>query len=291
MLAQSAAGLWLVTPTVALACAVFGPKSEMPPLLPEDDDRPLTNWHRIRFFILAVIPWIVLYEFTANMHLPGTAFRFAFEESLPIYIWTAPIYQSIYPAVAITPWLARTRRDLRRLTLSVWVALVIIFPIYWIMPSSAPRRPLEETNWIAKVLHWERDTYPPTAAFPSFHVLWVIFIARVFRPIWLGAAYAAAVVASCVTTGMHYIPDLLASLAMAPPMLQATRLWSDIRRRWFLLGHVLTALIALRLWLFDSAAVLIAGVFALALGLLQAGAGRRRAGLALMIAGVALTCM
>jgi hypothetical protein len=53
------------------------------------------------------------------------------------------------------------------------------------------------------------------AAFPSFHVLWIMFLARVIRPAWLGVFCAAAVIVSCITTGMHYIPDVLVPLDRA----------------------------------------------------------------------------
>ena len=102
--------------------------------------------------------------------------------------------------------------------------MALVFPFYWLVPSTAPRRYLAVTGWVAHVLQWERDTYPPTAAFPSFHVLWVIFLARLIRPAWLGIAYAAAVAVSCISTGMHYIPDVLASLAIAPFLLDPLRL-------------------------------------------------------------------
>ncbi|HEY2012649.1 MAG TPA: phosphatase PAP2 family protein [Bryobacteraceae bacterium] len=163
-----------------------------------------------------LVPWIVLYEITAHLHLAGRTFQFDFEDRLPIYSWTAAIYQSIYLVAAAAPWLARTRSDLRRLTISAWISMAVVFPFYWLVPSTAPRRHLAVTSWIARVLEWERDTYPPTAAFPSFHVLWVIFLARLIRPEWLGIAYAAAVTVSCISTGMHYVPDVLASLAIAP---------------------------------------------------------------------------
>ena len=98
------------------------------------------------------------------------------------------------------------------------------------MPSSAPRRALSVTNWVTRVLQWERDTYPPTAALPSFHVLWVIFLARILRPAWLGAAYAVCVTLSCISTGMHYIPDVIASLVVAPFLMDPPRVWRRLRR-------------------------------------------------------------
>jgi hypothetical protein len=155
--------------------------------------------------LAVLVPWIVLYEITAHLHLAGRTFQFDFEDRLPIYSWTAAIYQSIYLVAAAAPWLARTRSDLRRLTVSAWISMAVVFPFYWLVPSTAPRRHLAVTSWIARVLEWERDTYPPTAAFPSFHVLWVIFLARLIRPEWLGIAYAAAVTVSCISTGMQRV--------------------------------------------------------------------------------------
>ncbi len=107
-------------------------------------------------------------------------------------------------AAAPAPWIARTRRDLRRLTMSMWVAMAVVFPIYWLAPSTAPRRYLAVTGWLAHTLQWERNTYPPTAAF--------------------------AVTVSCIGTGMHYIPDVLASLAMAPFLLEPGRTGHWLRR-------------------------------------------------------------
>ncbi len=200
-----------------------------PPLL-DDDAPPPSTRQRVRFLLVTIAPWIAVYEFTAHLGLSGRAFQFGFEDRLVIYPWTAPIYQSIYIAAAAAPWLARTRRDLRRLTLSVWVSLAVVFPIYWLMPSLAPRRALSAASWVAQALQWERGTFPPTAAFPSYHTLWAIFIARLFRPRWLGVVYAAAVIVSCITTGMHYIPDILASLAIAPLLLEPQRVWDALRK-------------------------------------------------------------
>jgi prolipoprotein diacylglyceryltransferase len=108
--------------------------------------------------------------------------------------------------------------------------MAVVFPFYWIVPSRAPRRPLAANTWAARLLHLERSTYPPAAAFPSFHVLWAIFVGRLYRPRWLGVTYAAAVAASCVTTGMHYIPDVIAALAIAPVLLRPQRAWKQLLR-------------------------------------------------------------
>ena len=235
MLARSAAGLWLVTPTVTLACAAlvlgyerldlkrrFGDTLH---LLPADEFTPPSNCDRLRFFLVVIVPWLALYEFTVHMNVVGGALGLKFEDGLPIYPWTTVIYESCYLTVALAPWCARTRRDLRQFMISAWVAIAIVFPIYWLIPLSAPRRPMAGDSWAVGLLNFERSSYPPTAAFPSFHVLWAIFVGRLFRPKWLGVSYAAAVALSCVTTGMHYIFDVIAAFAIAPLLLQPRQVW------------------------------------------------------------------
>jgi hypothetical protein len=163
------------------------------------------------------------------MRVPGVPFRMPFEEEMPVYPWTIVLYWTSYVTVALAPWCARTRRDLRRLAISAWVAMLLVFPVYWILPSSAPRPFVPDTDWATHLLHWERAAYPPVAAFPSFHVIWAVLVARLYRPRWCGAAYVALVAISCITTRQHYIADVLAALAIAPLILQPERLWRVLR--------------------------------------------------------------
>ena len=283
--ARSAAGLWLVTPATLLACTalVLGYErhdlkrrlGDTLHLLPADETAPPSTWDRIRFYFAVCVPWIALYIFTVDMRVAGTAFRFRFEDRLPIYAWSFIIYESSYVTAAAAPWCARTKRDLRRLTISTWVAMAVVFPFYWIVPSSAPRRPLGDHGWPAHLLGLERNAYPPAAAFPSFHVLWAIFVGRLYRPRWLGIAYPAAVAVSCITTGMHFIPDVIASFAIAPLFLEPRRVWNGLLR--------LTERIAnsWREWRFGSVRIINHAFYAAAAGFVQvavvtAAAGRGR---------------
>ncbi|PYT26069.1 MAG: hypothetical protein DMG57_22880 [Acidobacteria bacterium] len=143
---------------------------------------------------------------------------------------TVLIYETSYITVALAPWCARTQRDLRQLMISAWVAMAVIFPIYWIIPSSVPRRPLADNTWVARLLNLERAIDPPTVAFPSFHVLWAIFVGRLYRPRWLGITYAGAIAISCITTGMHFIPDVIAVFVIAPPLVHPQRAWKRLLR-------------------------------------------------------------
>ncbi len=273
MIARSAAGLWLVAPSALLGCTALVLGYERPDLqrrfgdtlhvLPADDASTPSEWERWRFFLVVVIPWIALYQFTTKMGLHGIAFRLGFEDQLPIYPWTSIFYQSTYLTVAVAPWCAGTRRELRRLMISGWVAMAVVFPMYWIMPSSAPRRPLTDNSWLAHVLTRERNTYPPTAAFPSFHVLWAIFVARLYRPRWIGVAYAASIVITCITTGMHYIPDVIASLVVAPVFLEPQRAWNWLLRRTERMAN------SWREWRFGPVRIINHGLYAAAAAFVQ----------------------
>jgi len=195
-----------------------------------DDDSTPTTWERIRFLFLTVVPWIGLYELTIRLPSKPIRFAFLFEDRLPVLGWTAIIYESIYVAVVLAPWCARTRKDLRQLITSAWVSMIVVFPFYWLVPSGAPRRPLVGGGWGIGVLGLERNMDPPLAAFPSFHVLWAVFVARLYRPRWIRCWYVGAIAVSCITTGMHYIPDVLVAIALAPLFVRPQTAWEALRR-------------------------------------------------------------
>jgi prolipoprotein diacylglyceryltransferase len=110
---------------------------------------------------------------------------------------------------------------------------------------------------------FERTTYPPTAAFPSFHVLWAIFVGRLYRPRWLGVTYAAAVAVSCITTGMHYIPDVIAALVIAPLLLWPQRAWKQLLRPTEWIAN------SWREWRFDPVRIISHGFYAGAAAFVQ----------------------
>ena len=165
-------------------------------ILPANEESSPSVSERLRFIPYVIIPWLLLYAVTTKLASHGTSFGMAFEDRLPIVSWTAPIYQSIYVVIALAPWWVRTRRDLRRLMISSWLSMAVVFPFYWLVPSSAPRRALLGHNWITLVLGVERIAFPPIAAFPSFHVLWAIFLGRACRWRWIGWTYTAMIAVS-----------------------------------------------------------------------------------------------
>ncbi len=247
MAAGSASGLWLVSPAVALGCGalVLGYEAEdlkgrlkgrQCAWLPESSaGRPELSDHA-RFFLFVLLPWIALYEIVVSPGVPadGIAPVFPFEQRLPIWSWTEAIYSSPYIVVPLASFLAAGRRSLRLLMIRAWLAMAIAFPLYLALPVVAPRRPFVPSGFLGWLLAWERATDPPVAAFPSFHVIWAILVAetiaeRMPRFRVIARAWAVAVAASCITTGMHTIVDVAAGAAFGLLLIRADRVWFRMR--------------------------------------------------------------
>ncbi|MEO8656955.1 MAG: hypothetical protein ABI693_00710, partial [Bryobacteraceae bacterium] len=184
---RSAAGLWLVSPMVALGAAahIYGVK--LPQLrsrfgdeavealnwLPADTSDAPTFLERSRCYLFAILPWVFVYEAIAAAGIPDHFWNTALsvDVQLPVLPWMEVFYGSTYIVVGLAPLLARTRRDLRRLSLRVTLASTLIFPFYLTVPTFAPRRPFEVSSLVAQALAWEQRMDPPIEALPSFHMI------------------------------------------------------------------------------------------------------------------------
>ena len=245
----SGAGLWLVTPTLALGCAAlvlgherldlaarFGPGAAAGPRLARDDEGAPTRGERASAYVLVLLPWAVGYEALLALG-PGpdaVPSYLPLEAGWPVLAWATPVYTSAYAAVLAAPIVARSARALRRFEVAGLVAMGIAFPIQLVAPLSAPPRPFDGTGLAAGLLAAERALDGPGAAFPSFHVIWAILavgaLARgsaVARSALL--AWAGAVAASCLATGMHSLADVAAGLAVAALALRAGQVWEALR--------------------------------------------------------------
>ncbi len=142
---------------------------------------------------------------------------------------------------------------------------------------------------LARLLSFERNVYPPSAAFPSFHALWSIFIGRLARPLWLGWLYASVIAISCITTGMHYIPDVIVSFAIAPLFMEPGRwLWRPLLRlahrfgldekglAWLLVYALLGLILFCLRWRSSPAAIIVLAALIGVMLIEFARAGRRR---------------
>lgn len=248
--AGSASGLWLVSPLVALGCAAlvlgyerhdlrqrFGDAMVNPhAILPADEDRPPTAVERIRCYLSVLLPWVFLYEAVVSAGVPHDAVSayIPFEHHLPIWEWTELFYASCYVVTALAPLVAGSARDLRRFAVRGLLAMSVVFPIYLVIPLVAAPRPFVPQGALGELLTWERALDTPGAAFPSFHVIWALLAAEVFvgrMPAlrWLWRGWALLVAASCVTTGMHAIVDVLSGFLTIALVARATGVWRSVR--------------------------------------------------------------
>lgn len=247
---QSPGGLWVVTPMLAAAAtawvvgfessatrARFGPRATPPRLhLPQATDEAPTAWDRVSVWTLLLLPWLVAYQAIEWLGTPPDAVStwLDWDAAWPVLSWTEAIYALSYPAVLLMPFIAATRRDLRWLMQRGWLAMVLILPLYLLLPLVAAAKPVSGDGIMPAVMRWERLRDHPVTAFPAFHVVWTVLAAVVLRRRWprlrvLWGALVLAVSASCVTTGMHSLLDVLAGLLAALVIVRIEQVWGVIR--------------------------------------------------------------
>lgn len=247
----SSAGLWLITPVTALGYTAlvlgyegielrrrFGealPRSWL--ALPSATGERPTLLERLSAWALVIGPWTLAYLAIASIGPPPDARSgaLAFERGMPVLEWTEAVYASIYPAVLLAPFAARTRRDLRDFMAGGLLAMALVFPLFLIVPLVAPPRDFAAHGILGRLLAIERSCDTPAAAFPSFHVVWALLVARTVasgrrRATRSGAwTWAAAVAASCWTTGMHTLVDVVAGVAAYAAVVRAPAIWERAR--------------------------------------------------------------
>jgi membrane-associated phospholipid phosphatase len=217
--------------------ARFGSPSTKPWLsLPAASAQRPSAAQRAAVVCLVLVPWVVLYEAIVVLGPPPDArsSAFPFERGWPVLEWTECVYASAYAGVALAPWAARTCADLRRFAVAGLLSMAVVFPMYLALPLVAPPRPFAPHTALGTLLALERTWDSPAGAFPSFHVVWALLAARVFaaRAAGLAAAawaWALAVCASCLTTGMHTLADVAAGMAVVAVVARAGALWRRVR--------------------------------------------------------------
>ena len=250
LVAESPSGLWLVSPVVVLGCVALVEGYERPDLetrfgravqkpllsLPANDDCAPTFWDRLSVYLLVLLPWLILYEAVRLLGLPADSFNvyLPFENHLPVLQWTEALYISAYVVVPLAPIVAPTRVQLREFSIAGLVATGVITILFLAIPIVAIPRAFDSTTPLGDLLLFERAKDTPAAAFPSFHVVWALLAARVFagrfpsvRVLWW--IWAGVVSASCVTTGMHAIVDVLAGFVVCFLAMRIRTVWETVR--------------------------------------------------------------
>ena len=209
----------------ALGCAaviVTGPDRSLAPVryLPRDEPTRPTGRDYLAFFLFMVLPWLVLYEAVLAIGIPPDAVSGVthFEQQLPVLEWTQIFYGSVYLMVLSVPFFAKTRADLRWFSVRGLWTMLLAYPAFLVIPLIAPKRSFVPQSLPGHLLVWEQSLDSPVAAFPSFHVIWVLLAAEVYsrhwpKLKWLFYGWAYLVAASCITTGQHSVLDVIGGIA------------------------------------------------------------------------------
>lgn len=245
LLTGSPAGLWVVSPTLAMAVAAFVLGFErdatvrrfgtaVVPLvrIPESTSEYPAAPDRLSVYLLVFLPWLVLYQAVESLGVPPDAVvaHFPWERDLPVLPWTEAIYASTYLFVLAGPLAATRVRDLRTFAVGGLWATALVIPIYLLVPLIAPARPVPGDGFWHSIMRWERAFDQPVTAFPAFHVIWTCLAAHLWsatyprlRVLWW--TLAAAVSVSCITTGMHAVVDVIAGVALYGVVARRRTLW------------------------------------------------------------------
>jgi hypothetical protein len=153
-------------------------------------------------------------------------------------------YESLGPLIflaLVLPVLCDKMASVEEYLIAGVVSLVILIPLFavfqavgpWYYYGYAPNGEQERTTRIFLALKsddWftlDRPNIAGLVAFPSFHttlaVLSAIALWRIPYVRWFAALLACLIVASTMTTGWHYLSDVLAGLALAAISIGAAR--------------------------------------------------------------------
>jgi len=248
---ESPAGFFVVAPTAAAGCvalvlgyegpalrARFGTAARGPWLaLPPESAAPPEPRHRLAVYLLVLLPWLLFFELVEQVGPARDAIAtyFRFERSWPVLEWTYPAYAATYPFVVLAPLAAGRAADLRDFARAgLWATALNGF-CYVVLPLAAAPRAFTPTTSLGDALHFEQAMSTGAAAFPSFHVTWACLAAVLYARTWphrrvLVWLVALAIVASCVTTGMHAIVDVPAGFATFVLVHERRAIWERLRR-------------------------------------------------------------
>ncbi|HUJ42207.1 MAG TPA: prolipoprotein diacylglyceryl transferase family protein [Opitutaceae bacterium] len=247
--AGSRAGGWVVSPVLGLGMTAlvigyervdlqrrFGAARPAPRLaLPPNAAEKPRWWHRLAAYLLVLAPWLAAYEAIAQFQGGGSGVEtyLPFERAWRPLAWTGAFYAAAYAWVALAPFAATSQAALRRFVRDGWIGSAVIFWSFLAFPFTAPPRPLHDASWFGQLLAFDRAHDTAFCALPSFHVFWPFLAARLWAARFgAPAAYglAAAMAASCVTTGMHSLADVVAGFAVFVAVDRIEGLWNGLLR-------------------------------------------------------------
>jgi protein-S-isoprenylcysteine O-methyltransferase Ste14 len=247
---RSASGFWLVSPlftlmTIAYVVGfenerthiIYGAQDYKPFLsLPVASDLSPSFIERISSYFLVFVPWLLVYETFIFIGAPKDAIctNLSFEAHWPVWEFSEVFYSFTYLFVLSIPLIIKTRKQLRSFIIDVWFATIIVGIIYLVFPFIVRQRAFIPHTFFGHLILFERSLDGETAAFPSFHVIWAFICAKYFsrsimrfKYVWYILAVLISV--SCITTGSHSLPDVIAGLCIFIIIIFRMQIWNYIR--------------------------------------------------------------
>jgi protein-S-isoprenylcysteine O-methyltransferase Ste14 len=250
VLTHSPSGLWLVSPVFILLIVaylagfenertrnIFGKVQYSTFLtLPEADDNLPSAKERISSYILVFVPWVIVYEtfILAGTPRDAIATNLPFEKGMPVWEFSEIFYLSTYIFALMVPLVIKTRALMRRFITDLWFALIITGLIYFFFPFIVEQRDLIPHTFLGRIILFERSMDGETCALPSFHVIWAFIWARylagrVQRGTWIWYGLAILISLSCIMTGNHSVPDVIAGFLIYLTICYRLQIWDLIR--------------------------------------------------------------
>jgi len=250
VLAQSVSGFWLVSPLLILMTiaytvgfenertfSIFGPQEYKPYIsLPRNSEEPPGIKEKIASYMLAYLPWLLIYEAFIYAGVPKDAVytNLPFEKEWPVIELTTIFYVSVYVYTLLIPFIIKRKKDLRSLEIDIWFATIVTCFIYFIIPFVVDQRPFTPHSVLGELLAFDRSQDEITASLPSFHVIWAFIAARYFaislkKLKWFWYLLAILISISCITTGNHSLLDVIAGGIMFAMVVYRIQIWNYIR--------------------------------------------------------------
>jgi len=251
IIAHSSSGFWLISPlfTLMIIAYVVGFENERTKInfgnqeyktflsLPYPMNASPSGGERVSAYLLAFLPWSVVYEVFIFAGVPHDAIvtNLPFEQKFPVLEFSELFYSFTYIFVLLIPLIIKTKNTLRRFIIDIWVASIVVGLIYFVFPFIVDQREFIPATYLGRLIISGRNFDAVTAALPSFHVIWAFVAARYFTESfrnykWLWYTIAFLISASCVTTGNHSIPDVIAGFMIFIAILYRDEIWYQIRR-------------------------------------------------------------
>lgn len=206
--------------------------------LPADSDSSPSIAERISVFLIAFIPWMLVYETFIIIGPAENAVstNFAFEEHLPVWEFSVVFYSFAFIFSLAVPFVIKSSRHLRNFITDIWVTSVFEGIAFLIFPLVVEQRSFIPDSFLGQLILAERSLDGVSAALPSGHVIWAFLSAAYFSRSYkkykiLWYTFAVLISISCFMTGAHSIPDVLTGYLAFLIIYYRREIWSFILSR------------------------------------------------------------